>query len=205
MITLDIKEIKSNSNLDVCENENPIEYGIKSYYNYCDCNIYTNLKCPSCGKHTLSFHKTYKRNLTYCYKNQVHNITVDILVVKCNHCSKIKGKQKYHAVLPDFILPYIIYEAHTILEALYEYYNETKLCQILERLKISHKLFYDWLKKLATYSFSTSVVLAINNQIKNIIAKINEDDYQFLNQFYKNYNHPFFLFKLTCVPLCITS
>lgn len=202
MITLDIKEINKN-NLELGSCENPIEYAIKSYYNYYYCNDYTNLKCPSCKKNTLSFHKTYKRNLTYYYKEQVQNITIDIVVVKCDHCSKIEGKQKYHAILPEFVLPYIIYEAHTIFESLYEYYNKTKLCEILERLKIRHKLFYDWLKKLSIYSLSASVVLAIENKIKKIITKINEDDYHFLNQFYENYNHPFFLFKLTCVPLCI--
>ena len=93
MITLDIKEINKN-NLELGSCENPIEYAIKSYYNYYYCNDYTNLKCPSCKKNTLSFHKTYKRNLTYYYKEQVQNITIDIVVVKCDHCSKIEGKQK---------------------------------------------------------------------------------------------------------------
>lgn len=185
--------------------ENPIEYSIKCYYNYCYCNNYSNLKCPSCGKKCLSYHKTYERNLTYYHNNEVYNTIINVAVCKCEHCSKIKGKQKYHAILPEFILPYIIYEANTIIEALYQYYNEIKLQQILDRLKIKHKLFYDWLKKLNVYSLSASIILAINNQKKLIISKIIENDYQFLNKFYLSYNHPFFLFKPTCVPLCIIS
>lgn len=200
MITLNIKKI--NNNIEISSN-NPVEYGIKCYYNYCDCNNYSDLKCPCCKNKSLSFHKTYERNLTYYFNKSIYNVIINIAVCKCNHCSKIEGNQKYHAILPDFILPYILYESDTIMQALFDYFNQIKLQQILERLEISHKLFYDWLKKLYTYSFAASIVLSVNNHVNSIISKIIENNSRFLNKFYENYNHPFFLFKLTCVPLCI--
>lgn len=200
MITLNLSKIKSNVQLNTL---NPFEYAIKRYYNYCDCNNFQNLKCPCCGNHSLYFYKTYERNLTYYYDGIIHNIIINITVCKCEHCSKIEGNQKYHAILPEFVLPYIIYEASTIMKALYDYYNEAKLKEILERLQIRHKLFYDWLKKLTAYSFSASIVLGIDNNIETVINKIIEYNSEFLNQFYYDYLHPFFLFKLTCVPLCI--
>ena len=201
MITLNLNNFKSVVQLEV--DDDPIKCAIKNYYNYCDCNDFKKLKCPCCGNHSLSFHKTYERNLVYYYNRKMNSIIVNIRVLKCSECSKIKGNQKYHALLPDFVLPYIIYEASTIMKALSDYFNKIKLNQILERLKIRHKLFYDWLKKLYAYSFSASIILKINNIIDKVISSIIEKKSLFLNDFYHNYNHPFFLFRLTCVPLCI--
>ena len=199
MITLCIDKIKSNMQI---LGRNPIEQAIYAYYNYCDCNDYSNLKCPCCGNKSLSFHKKYKRNLVYYFNGKVFDITIDIAVCKCNHCSK-KGRQKYHAILPEFILPYAIYEASTIMKALNDYYNKVKIKQILDRLKIQHKLFYDWIKKFNIYSLSASIILKINNDLKQIINNIVNDNSIFLMNFYNDYHHPYFLFKTTCVPLCI--
>lgn len=201
IITWNLKKYKSNIQLDI--NDDPIKYEVKKYYNYCNCNQLNDLKCPCCGKCSLSFHKRYERNLVYYYNRKMNNIVINITVLKCSECSKIKGNQKYHALLPDFVLPYIIYEASTIMKALSDYFNKIKLNQILERLNIRHKLFYDWLKKLYAYSFSASIILKINNIIDKVISSIIEKKSLFLNDFYHNYNHPFFLFRLTCVPLCI--
>ena len=137
IITLNLDKIKSNIQL---QGFNPIEYVINSYYNYCDCNSFSDLKCPCCGNHSLKFHKIYNRNLTYYYNGKMYNVIIKITVCICEHCSNIKGNQKYHAILPDFILPYIIYESSTIMKALADYYNGVKSKQILERLEIRHKL-----------------------------------------------------------------
>ena len=205
IITWNSQNYKLNIQLDINDNDpiDPIKYIVKIYYHFCDCNNFNNLKCPCCGKRLLSFHKRYERNLVYYYNGKMNNIIVNITVCKCKECSKTKGKQKYHAILPDFILPYIIYEASTIMKALSDYYNKTKIQQILDRLQIRHKLLYDWIKKLNIYSFSASIVLGINNVIKTIISNIISQNSKFINRFYYNYYHPFFLFKSTCVPLCI--
>ena len=129
IITLNLSKIKSNIQL---HGFNPIEYAINSYYNYCDCNDYSDLRCPCCGNHSLTYHKVYDRNLTYHYKDKMYNVIIKITVCKCEHCSKIKGKQKYHAILPDFVLPYIIYESSTIMKAILDYYNGVKSKEILK-------------------------------------------------------------------------
>ena len=54
IITLNLSKIKSNIQL---HGFNPIEYAINSYYNYCDCNSFKDLKCPCCGNHSLTYHK----------------------------------------------------------------------------------------------------------------------------------------------------
>ena len=200
MITLSMNKIKSNMQI---LGRNSVEHAIYAYYNYCDCNDYSNLKCPSCGNKSLSFHKKYQRNLTYYCNGEVINTKIDIVVCKCEHCSKIPGKQKYHAILPEFVFPYAIYEASTIMKSLDDYYNETKLEQILQKLQITHKLFYDWLKKINKYLLPASVILKAINNSKVIIDLIVKSNSNFLMDFYDNYQHPFFLFRLTCVPLCI--
>ena len=201
MIAYNSKKYKSNIQIGI--DDDPIKYEVKKYYNYCDCNLFTDLKCPCCGHCSLSFHKQYERNLLYYYNGKMNFITIYITVCKCEECSKIKGRQKYHAILPDFVLPYAIYEASTIMKALSDYFNKVKIEQILKRLQIRHKLLYDWLKKLDVYSFSASIVLGVNNSVNNVISSIINQNCNFLNKFYYDYNHPFFLFRLTCVPLCI--
>ena len=122
---------------------------------------------------------------------------------KCVHCEKAHNKQKYHALLPEFIFPYTIYEASTIINAINEYLNEKKVQEILERLKISHKLFYDWLKKINKYILPSSIILKTIDNINVIVKEIIKINCEFLKSFYDTYQHPFFLFKLTCIPLCI--
>ena len=162
------------------------------------------MKCPLCKCNTLKFHKTYERNLAIYIDGNLENIKIDIIVCKCMNCTNLNNKQKYHAILPIFILPYQIYEASTIIKAINDYLNKLKLEEILERLKIQHKQFYDWLKKFNKYILSSSIILKTNNIIDNVILEIIKDKDRFLINFYNNYNHPFFLFRITCIPLCIT-
>ncbi len=201
IVTWNSKKYKLNIESNI---NDPICYAIEKYNHYCNCNDFHNIKCPSCRKESLSFHKRYERNLIY-YNGKMQNTIICIVVCKCEECSKFSGKQKYHAILPDFILPYTVYESSTVMNALDDYYNNMKIQQILERLEIRHKQFYDWIKKLNIYSFPSSIVLGINNDIKIIIESIVKQKNDFFNQFYYDYHHPFFLFKLTCVPLCFIS
>lgn len=98
----------------------------------------------------------------------------------------------------------MIYEASTVINAINDYINKVNLKIILERLKIQHKLFYDWLKKIKEYILPSSIILEVNYKLDNVINEIIKSYDTFLKNFFHNYNHPFFLFRLTCVPLCIT-
>ena len=201
MITINFT--KSNSKLTEIEINSINDYS-KIYNNYRDNNDYSNLKCPLCKCNTLKFHKTYERNLVYYNDSQLENITLNIIVCKCTNCTKKRNRQKYHAILPEFILPYSIYEASTIIKAINDYVNRIKLNNILNRLKICHKLFYDWLKKFNKYILSSSIILKVNNTMNDVIKEIMKEQDKFLISFYNNYYHPFFLFRITCVTLCIT-
>lgn len=197
MITLSINKINPQNEVI------SINDVIKLYNNYRDCNDFSDLSCPLCKHKSLIFHKTYERNLTYYINGKLENIKINIIVCECKHCKETNAKQKYHALLPELILPYHIYEASTIIKAINYYLNKIKINEIIEKLQITHKLFYDWLKGLKKYVFTSSVILKTKDEINIVITGIIKDNSRFLNYFYENYQHPFFLFKTTCVPLCI--
>lgn len=186
--------------------KNLVETAIDAYYSYVKCNDFYDLKCPCCNKKgCLKYHKSYDRHLTYYINNQLIDTTIGIATCVCTNCMNNNDKQKYHALLPDFILPYHIYEASTIVDFIYKYlFEELRVKEILERIRITHKLFYDWLKKLNKYLLPASIVLKTAIDKKNIIKRILNYNSSFLSDFYLNYSHPFFLFRLTCVDLCIT-
>ena len=200
MITLSINKINPQLSKNVIKSMEDI---IKLYNNYRDCNDFSNLKCPLCNNNCLIFHKEYERNLTYYCNGELVNTKINIIVCKCKYCEKHNNSQKYHALLPEFILPYTIYEASTIIKSINDYLNNIKLIDIMEKLKITHKLFYDWLRKVKKYVFSSSVILKVTNDIKEVVSEIIKNNSNFLISFYDDYRHPFFLFKTTCVPLCI--
>ena len=197
MITLSINKFNPQNEVK------SIEEIIKLYDNYRDCNDFSDLECPLCKQKTLTFHKTYERNLTYCIDEELKNTKINIIVCECKHCKETNARQKYHALLPEFILPYHIYESSTIIKALNDYVKSVKVAKILEKLQITHKLFYDWLRGLKKYALSSSIILRIKDEVTEVITEIEKNNSRFLNYFYKNYQHPFFLFKTTCVPLCI--
>ena len=102
-------------------------------------------------------------------------------------------------------MPYHIHEASMIIDAAYKYLiKQMKLKQILEKLKITHKLFYDWINKINKYLLPSSIVLKENNKLIKVVKQIYKQRENFLIDFFDNYQHPYFLFRITCVPLCIT-
>lgn len=115
-----------------------------------------------------------------------------------------EDKQKYHALIPDFIFPYHAYSANYIIKTLYNLLiNKIKVSELIRSRQISHQLLYKWLKGLNTYSIASSIVLHVEAKIITIIECLYLLNSSFLLEFYQTFNHPFF-FKPTCVPLSVT-
>lgn len=203
MITLSLDKFKC---FFTKSESNSYEALISTYNNYIACNCFGDLRCPCCkNKGVLSFHKTYTRNLTYIENGNKIDILLDIAVLECENCKKCINKQKYHALLPFFVLPYHIHDANMIIDSAYEYlFKQTKLKEILEKIQITHKLFYDWLKKINKYLLPSSIILKEEDDLIKVVEGIYSLKETFLKQFFYNYEHPYFLFKRTCVNLCIT-
>lgn len=196
MITIKLDNFNSN-----------MEENIKKYNIFAVSNTFSSLICPLChNEGTLEYHKTYERNITYTDKSgNIVDTVINIVVVKCKHCTKHNNKQKYHAVLPTFIYPYHIDTAQRIIVSLNKHFCQKQTVdKVCKNNKVSRRTFYNWVQKFKKYVLSASVVLSCNSIINILLAQIVDNLHSFNNKFYEYYMHPFFLFKLTCVSLCLT-
>lgn len=168
-------------------------------------NNYKELTCPCCkNKGTLSFHKLYPRNIVFTVGNYLITGTINLVVLECSHCKHFKGRQHFHTLFPNFIFPYHSYSSEIILESIGEKFDEQKIEDIVNKYKISHQLLYYWISIFNKYLLSCSIILKSQILIVLIIRRINENKRTFLELFYQQYFHPFFLNRKTCVPLAIT-
>lgn len=200
-------EIISINKLNIKEkNTENILYYLKMYETILTINNYTSFKCPLCKKeHTLSFHKTYERNIIFNLYGYEIIAKISLIVLECSYCKEYNHNiQHYHAIIPDYIFPYHIYSSNIIMNCLIEHYlNELTINQIIEQVNISHQLYYKWLNEFNKYLVVSSIILKVKANIKEILAEIKNQLEELLYNFYQSYNHPYFLFKRTCVPLII--
>ena len=202
-----ILEVESINKLNVSgQNDTSILYYIKVYESLLTVNDYSNFKCPLCKKdHTLSFHKTYERNIILHLNGYEVIAKISLIVLECAYCKEYnRNSQHYHAIIPDYIFPYHIYSSNIIMNCLIEHYlKELTINQIIEQANISHQLYYKWLNELKKYLVVSSVILKTKANIKEILTEIKSRLEELQYNFYQSYNHPYFLFKETCVPLII--
>ena len=202
-----ILEVESINKLNLSsQNDTSILYYIKVYESLLTVNDYSNFKCPLCKKdHTLSFHKTYERNIIIHLDGYEVIAKISLIVLECAYCKEYnRNSQHYHAIIPDYIFPYHIYSSNIITNCLIEHYlNELTIKQIIEQANISHQLYYKWLNELKKYLTVSSVILKTKANIKEILTEIKSRLEELQYNFYQSYNHPYFLFKETCVPLII--
>ena len=188
------------------ENDTNVLYYLKAYEEIIKVNDYTFCKCPLCKKeNTLIFHKIYERNIILHINGYEIIGKIKLIVLECKYCKKInKGKQHYHVLFPDFIFPYHIYSSNIIMKALIDkFVIKLKINEIIERARISHQLYYKWLKEFNKYLMVSSILLKTKTIIEEVLTEIETrlDELQY--ECFENYYHPYFLFKKTCVPLII--
>ena len=201
-------EIISINKLNIKEkNTENILYYLKMYETILTINNYTSFKCPLCKKeHTLSFHKTYERNIIFHLLDYEILAKIKLIVLECSYCKEYnKDIQHYHTIIPDYIFAYHIYSSNIIINCLIDHYlNKIVIKEIIEQANISHQLYYKWLNGFNRYSLISSIILQTKNDIKEILKEIIDRLEELQHSFYQNYNHPYFLFKKTCVSLVIT-
>ena len=198
---ISINKVNTSQGID----DNILFY-LKIYESLLTINDYSNFKCPLCKKeHTLSFHKTYERNIILNLYGYEIIAKISLIVLECSYCKEYNHNiQHYHAIIPDYIFPYHIYSSNIIMNCLIEHYlNELTINQIIEQVNISHQLYYKWLNEFNKYLVVSSIILKVKANIKEILAEIKNQLEELLYNFYQSYNHPYFLFKRTCVPLII--
>ena len=199
-------EVISINKLKVKEQKSDILLYIKIYELLLTINNYDSFKCPLCKKsNTFHYHKTYQRNIVFHYDDYEIVAKIELIVLECLYCKDYnRSIQHYHAIIPDFIFPYHIFSRDIIINCLIKRYIDKMLIRmVIEQANITHQLYYKWLKEFNKYLLVSSIILQTKNQIIDVLQEMKErlDKLQF--GFYQNYNHPYFLFKLTCVDLAI--
>lgn len=205
----EILEINSIVKLDTTyPNDLSLLYYLKYYEELLYVNDYHSFRCPLCKKHNeLSFHKTYSRSIVVHINNYEINATINLIVLECHYCKEYnKGNQHYHALIPDIIFPYHSYSSNIIINVLIEKeLNKLKIEELILKYQISHQLYYKWLKELKEYMLVTSIILESKNEIIDILKELKIKLEKLQYDIFKQYNHPYFLFKKTCVPLIIRT
>lgn len=193
-----------------CTSQDDILDEITEYLNIINSNDYYNYECPNC-KCTgfLKANTSYTRDIIVSHQGYLITGKIKLIVLKCSHCSELHKKdenvQQYHALLPEFIVPYHSYSGEIIINCLNDKINNNeKIPNLEEKYNASYQLIYYWIKIMKKYELVSSIILKMPNDIKCTIKQILSDYNIFVNKFYLNYYHPFFLFKKTCVPLAIT-
>ena len=86
---------------------------------------------------TLTRHAKYNRYICTFSIDEIEEIEVTILRLKCNSCNST------HAILPTDTVPYAFYSFTFIFKILVEYFNEdTSTAKISNRSKVSHQTIY---------------------------------------------------------------
>ncbi len=203
-----ILEVSSITKSDNIHNNFFILYIVLIIEYLLNTNSYTSFRCPFCKhNHCLTFHKTYKRTIIFCLYGYEITASISLIVLECSFCkNNKKSPQHYHALIPDGIFPYHIYSGEIILDILFDrMIHKIKVQQIIEKNKISHQLYYQWIKEFVAYQLSSSIILNVKNDKEEILLALFHDPPNFFLQFFIQYYHPFFLFRKTCVSLAITS
>ena len=114
----------------------------KDYNHYLCCLNVRHINCPKCrAKGDFTKHAYYDRNIIVYQDGVIKEDKLRILRLRCQSCKTT------HALLPDAIIPYHIYTANVILEALKDKYNLRKIKDICKKYAISFQLLYAWIRR----------------------------------------------------------
>ncbi len=134
------------------------------------------LKCPYCkAKNSLIKYGHYKRNISVYDNNQIENYLVSVQRVMCKSCGKT------HALLPNFVVPYVIMACFSIAKIVTEA-MESSVYKLSNKIKLSYQLIYTYI----------SIVMAFFTDFKILN---NTKEYVSINKFNEKY------FLANCVSL----
>ena len=127
-------------------------------------------KCPYCNrKNALINYGHYNRNVSFLCENEIKNFYVSIQRVRCKSCKRT------HALLPCFIIPYVIMASFSIAKIVANTAQKSAY-QICKLFSLSHQIIYTYIRLVLDFSIDFKI---LNNKKEYI--KIN------------NFNEKYFL------------
>lgn len=173
----------------ICFNEkinNFNEKSLKKYKDYKNQELYIkslmptiddvpDKKCPYCKtKYSLIKYGHYHRNISVFLDHNIVNFYVPVQRVKCKGCNKT------HALLPNFIVPYIIMVCFSISKIVSEAIS-TSAYNLFKTCNISFQLIYKYIA--IVLAFFTDFKILNNNKQYVPVQKFNAN--YFINNCYE--------------------
>lgn len=134
-----------------------------------------NFICPCCNSNHFIFYGSYSRNFSYLENDKIIDSSIDIQRVFCKNCKST------HALIPDFLIPYKIYDANTILTLIINSADST-LISLDNKFNIYRQLILKWKKQFNLYLNKLFSLYSINEH-KLLFVLLKNDN----NIFYKFY------------------
>lgn len=148
----------------------------KEYFKYIDSHDFTNHSCPSCGAvGSLRKHGYYKRKI----KINGNILTFLVLRVKCKHCGKT------HAVLPPFVVPYLLTSVDDAVAIIHDQMDISK-CYSTKRL--IQRIYNHWIDRIL------SIYDSIQSALSDLHALVIQCSKRFKLCFLQNHRGEYFCF-----------
>lgn len=125
-------------------------------------------KCPYCKrKNALIKYGHYNRNISFLCKNEIKNFYISVQRVQCKSCNKT------HALLPCFVIPYVIMASSSITQIVADTIKSSAY-QVCNLISLSYQIIYKYI----------AMVLAFYTDFKILN---NHKEYHSINKFSKKY------------------
>lgn len=127
-------------------------------------------KCPYCNrKNALIKYGHYNRNISFLCENEIKNFYVQVQRVQCKSCKRT------HALLPCFIIPYVIMASFSIAKIVANAVKSSAY-QVCKLFSLPHQIIYTYIRIVLDFFMDFKI---LNNKKQYI--KIN------------NFNEKYFL------------
>ena len=154
-------------------------------------------KCPYCNrKNALINYGHYNRNVSFLCKNEIKNFYVSVQRVRCKSCKRT------HALLPCFIIPYVIMASFSIAKIVANTAQKSAY-QICKLFSLSHQIIYTYMRLVLDFFMDFKVLnnkkeyIKINNFNKEYFLTNCENlsDFNHKIDFFEFYNWILFMQK----------
>ena len=154
-------------------------------------------KCPYCNrKNALINYGHYNRNVSFLCKNEIKNFYISVQRVRCKSCKRT------HALLPCFIIPYVIMASFSIAKIVANTAQKSAY-QICKLFSLSHQIIYTYMRLVLDFFMDFKVLnnkkeyIKINNFNKEYFLTNCENlsDFNHKIDFFEFYNWILFMQK----------
>ena len=128
-------------------------------------------KCPYCNrKNALIKYGHYNRNISFLCENEIKNFYVQVQRVQCKSCKRT------HALLPCFIIPYVIMASFSIAKIVANAVKSSAY-QVCKLFSLPHQIIYTYIRIVLDFFMDFKILNNKKEYIKQrILIKYSPED-----------------------------